>query len=45
MRTKQRRPDLFAQFEPADKRDRRLLEEIARGIFRRIMPEKMGSSV
>ena len=29
MRTKQRRPDLFAQFEPADKRDRRLLEEIA----------------
>ena len=29
MRTKQRRPDLFAQFQPADKRDRRLLEEIA----------------
>lgn len=29
MRTKQRRPDLFAQFRPADKRDRRLLEEIA----------------
>lgn len=28
MRTRQRRPDLFAQFEPSDKRDRRLLEEI-----------------
>ena len=27
-RTKQDRPDLFAKFEPQDKRDRRLLQEL-----------------